>query len=250
MANGRLMGLRAIVTGSSRGIGRSIALEFAEEGARVVVNCDKSRDEAAQVVDMIRSRGGEASLCLADVRSYPDCVKLAGHALKEFGGIDVLVNNAGIVKDSLVHKLSMDDWQEVIAVNLTGVVNCTKAVVDTLKQQRSGRIINISSVVGQIGNIGQASYSASKAGVIGLTKTLARELARDGILVNAIAPGFCDTEMVKRIPDEVRQKILTQIPLRRLGTPEEIARTAVFLASQDASYITGQIVGVNGGLNI
>lgn len=250
MAPRRLNGARAIVTGSSRGIGKCIAIAFAQEGARVVVNCDKSEQEGSEVVDLVKSMGGEASLCLADVRSYPDCVRLAEHSLREFGGIDVLVNNAGITKDSLLHKLELEDWDDVLAVNLTGVLNCTRAVVGTLKQQKSGRIINISSVVGQIGNIGQTSYSASKAGVIGLTKTLARELARDGILVNAIAPGFCDTEMVRRVPEEVLQKIVKQIPLGRLGDPEEIARTAVFLASAEASYITGQIIGVNGGFNI
>lgn len=250
MAPGRLSGSRTIVTGSSRGKGRSIALAFADEGARVGVNCDKSEREGTAVVDLIRSRGGEASLCLADVRSYDDCVRLAGHAMDKLGGIDVLVNNAGITKDSLLHKLDQENWQDVIAVNLTGMLNCTRAVVGTLKQQKSGRIINISSVVGQMGNIGQTSYSASKAGVIGLTKTLARELARDGILVNAIAPGFCDTDMVRRIPEEVMQKIVKQIPLGRLGAPEEIARVAVFLASPEASYITGQVIGVNGGFSI
>lgn len=250
MTIGRLSGVRAIVTGSSRGIGRSIALAFAGEGAKVVINCDKSELEGSAVVDLIRSKGSECSLCVADVRSYQDCVRLAEYTITQFGGIDVLVNNAGIAKDSFLHKLDFEDWHDVIAVNLSGVLNCTRAVVDTLKHQKSGRIINISSVVGQIGNIGQTSYSASKAGVIGLTKTLARELARDGILVNAIAPGFCDTEMVKRIPEEVLQKIVMQIPLGRLGAPDEIANVAVFLASSEASYITGQVIGVNGGLYI
>jgi len=247
---GRLNGVRAIVTGSSRGIGRAIALAFAEEGADVIVNCDKSPHEGEEVVKSIKALGRKSSLCVADVRSYQDCLRLVEHAVKELGGIDVLVNNAGITKDALISKVSNDDWDDVISVNLTGVVNCTRAVVETLRKQHSGRIINISSVVGEMGNIGQTSYAASKAGVIGVTKTLARELARDGVLVNAIAPGFTDTEMVRRIPDEVKEKLLKQIPLRRFGDPREIARAAVFLASPDSTYVTGQILGVNGGLYI
>jgi 3-oxoacyl-[acyl-carrier protein] reductase len=164
------------------------------------------------------------------------------------GRIDILVNNAGITKDSLLSNVEENDWAEVIATNLTGVLNCTKAVSPIMRNHHSGRIINISSVVGEMGNIGQSSYSASKAGVIGLTKTLAKELARDGILVNAIAPGFCNTPMVMRIPEEVREKILKMIPLRRFGEPQEIANVAVFLASRESSYITGQVLGVNGGM--
>jgi len=250
MTSGRLSGTRAIVTGSSRGIGRSIALAFAEEGADVVINCDKSKQEGEEVVKSIKSMGRKASLCIADVRSYPDCIRLVAQAVKDLGGVDILVNNAGITKDALISKVDLGDWDNVISVNLTGVMNCIKAVTDTFKAQHSGKIISISSVVGVMGNIGQTSYAASKAGVIGITKTLAKELARDGILVNAIAPGFCDTEMVRKIPDEVKEKLLKQIPLRRFGDPAEIARTAVFLASKDSSYITGQIIGVNGGLYI
>lgn len=250
MTSGRLANVRAVVTGSSRGIGKSIALAFAEQGADVIVNCDKSEGEAEEVVKAVKGMGRKSSLCLADVRNYQDCVMLVDHTKMELGGVDILVNNAGITKDALLSNVSMDDWADVISVNLTGVMNCTKAVVETMRAQRSGRIINISSVVGEMGNIGQTSYSASKAGVIGLTKTLARELARDGILVNAIAPGFTRTDMLRRIPDEVKEKIIKQIPLRRFGDPEEIAAAAVFLASKDSSYITGQIIGVNGGLYI
>ena len=248
MNSGRLAGLRTIVTGSSRGIGRSIALAFAEEGADVIVNCDRSVQEGEQVVQDIRKLGRASNLCVADVRSYADCVRMAEQAASELGGIDVLVNNAGITKDALVSKVTTEDWNDVISVNLSGVVNCSRAVVETMRKQHSGRIISISSVVGEMGNIGQASYSASKAGVIGMTKTLAKELARDGILVNAIAPGFCQTEMLRSIPEEVKEKIVKQIPLRRFGEPGEIARTAVFLASKDASYITGHVLDVNGGL--
>ena len=250
MTSARLTGVRAIVTGSSRGIGRSIALSFAEEGADIIVNCDQSPHEGEEVVKAIKTIGRKSSLCVADVRKYPDCVRLVEQAQKDLGGVDVLVNNAGITKDALISNIKLEDWTDVISVNLTGVVNCTKAVVEILRGQHSGRIINISSVVGEMGNIGQTSYAASKAGVIGITKTLARELARDGILVNAIAPGFTDTDMVRRIPDEVKEKLLKQIPLRRFGDPHEIARTAVFLASKDASYITGQVIGVNGGYYI
>lgn len=248
MSQGRLAGNRAIVTGSSRGIGRSIALRFAEEGADVVVNCDQSEGEAEEVVKLIRKMGRKSILVLADVRKADDCTRLVDIAVKELGGIDVLVNNAGITKDALLANVSSDDWNDVISVNLTGTMNCCKAAVEHMRKQRGGRIINISSVIGEMGNIGQTTYSASKAGVIGITKTLARELARDGILVNAIAPGFTDTAMVRRIPDEIKDKILKQIPLRRFGDPVEIANVAVFLASKEASYITGQVIGVNGGL--
>lgn len=248
MTTGRLHGCNAVVTGSSRGIGAAIASAFAEEGARVVINCDKSETQAREVVESIHNKNGSSVLCLADVRRYDDCVRLVGTAEKEFGGLDILVNNAGVTKDDFVHKLNLEDWQEVLAVNLTGVLNCTRAASSALRNSKRGVVINISSVVGQMGNIGQSSYTASKAGVIGLTKTLAREFARYGIRVNAIAPGFCDTEMVRRIPKQVLDKILPQIPLNRLGSPRDIASTAVFLASEDARYITGQIISVNGGL--
>jgi 3-oxoacyl-[acyl-carrier protein] reductase len=250
MTQGRLAGARAIVTGSSRGIGRSIAIRFAEEGADVIVNCDRSEREAGEVVEFVRKMGRKSSLVLADVRRYDDCIRLVDHAVKQLGGVDVLVNNAGITKDALLANVSLDDWNDVISVNLTGTANCCRAVVEQMRKQQGGRIINISSVVGEMGNIGQTAYSASKAGVIGITKTLARELARDGILVNAIAPGFTDTAMVRRIPDEVKEKILKQIPLRRFGDPVEIANAAVFLASKETSYITGQVIGINGGLYI
>ena len=250
MAAKRMAGMRTIVTGSSRGIGEAIALEFSDQGAKVIINCHESRDAAEEVAKKITSRGGEAWVCLADVRLMADCVRLTEYAKEKMGGIDVLVNNAGITRDALLDKVNSDDWDSVIATNLTGVMNCTRAVASHMRPQHSGRIINISSVVGEIGNIGQSSYAASKAGVIGLTKTVARELARDGILVNAIAPGFCNTEMVRRIPEEVKEKLLKQVPLRRFGEPQEIANVAVFLASNESSYVTGQVIGVNGGFRI
>jgi len=250
MTTGRLSGMRAIVTGSSRGIGRTIALEFARQGADVVVNCNIAEDEALQVVKEIAALGRKASFCMADVGSYQDAERLVAHAVKELGGVDILVNNAGITKDALLTNLDIEDWTRTISTNLTGVLNCTKAVLPVMKKQHAGRIINIASVVGEMGNIGQSSYSASKAGVIGLTKTFARELARDGILVNAIAPGFCKTAMVERIPEEVKEKILKTIPLRRFGEPQEVANVAVFLASGDSSYMIGQVIGVNGGMHM
>jgi 3-oxoacyl-[acyl-carrier protein] reductase len=250
MSDERLAGIKAIVTGSSRGIGKSIAIAFANHGADVIVNCDESKDQAEEVAGIIKSKGRSCWVCMADVRLPGDCRRLAEFANSKMGRIDVVVNNAGITRDALMQNVQDDDWAGVISTNLTGVMNVTKAVLPMMRAQKSGRVINITSVVGVMGNIGQTSYAASKAGVIGLTKTAARELARDGILVNAIAPGFTNTEMVARIPDDVKEKILKTIPLKRFGEPDEIAKVAVFLASKESSYITGQIVGVNGGLYI
>jgi len=250
MSDERLAGIKAVVTGSSRGIGKSIAIAFADHGADVIVNCDESKDQAEEVAGIIKSKGRSSWVCMADVRLPGDCRRLAEFANSKMGRIDVVVNNAGITRDALMQNVQDDDWAGVISTNLTGVMNVTKAVLPMMRAQKSGRVINITSVVGVMGNIGQTSYAASKAGVIGLTKTAARELARDGILVNAIAPGFTNTEMVARIPDDVKEKILKTIPLRRFGEPDEIAKVAVFLASKESSYITGQIVGVNGGLYI
>jgi len=216
----------------------------------VFVKCKFAAAVALQVVKEIVALGRKSSFCLADVGSYEDAERLVAHAVKEIGGVDILVNNAGITKDDLLVNLKIDDWTRIIRTNLTGVMNCTKAVLPVMKQQQGGRIINIASVVGEQGNIGQSSYSASKAGVIGLTKTFARELARYGIIVNAIAPGFCRTVMVERIPDEVKEKILKTVPMRRFGEITEVAKVAVFLASEDSSYMTGQIVGVNGGMHM
>lgn len=238
----------ALVTGSGRGIGRAIALELAKRGCDVVVNDDKNLQEGIEVVDEIKKIGQRALHIQADV-SYPDQVeKMIETVLDEFGRIDILVNNAGIAMDKKLENMSIEQWDRVIAVNLTGTFNCTKAVIRFMKEQGGGKIINIASVVGEIGNFGQANYAASKGGVIAFTKTVAKEYAKYGVLVNAIAPGFINTKMVEGIPQKVIQKILEQIPLGRLGEPEEVAKLVGFLASDNANYITGQVIRINGGM--
>ena len=246
----RLQGKTAIVTGSSRGIGSAIASLFAKEGASVIVNCHTDAKEGEEVVKSIRDAGGRAETCIADVRKPADVNRLIDSAIGLTGKVDILVNNAGIVHDSMLDNMNIDHWQEVLDTNLTGSFNCSKAVVASMKAQGHGRIINISSVVAEMGNIGQANYAASKGGVIGLTRALALELARHGILVNAIAPGFCSTRMVAAIPENVREKLLARIPLRRFGSPMEIAYAALFLASDECGYVTGHVLSVNGGLHL
>lgn len=246
----RLQGKTAIVTGSSRGIGSAIARLFAKEGAFVIVNCHADAEEGEEVVRSIRDAGGKAETCIADVRIPTDVNRLIDSAIRINGKVDVLVNNAGIVHDSMLENMETDHWREVLDTNLTGSFNCSKAAVPTMKAHGHGRIINISSVVAEMGNIGQANYAASKGGVIGLTRALALELARYGILVNAIAPGFCSTRMVAAIPENVRDKLLAKIPLRRFGNPEEIAYAALFLASDECGYVTGHVLSVNGGLHL
>lgn len=246
----RLQGKTAIVTGSSRGIGSAIASLFAKEGASVIVNCHTGAKEGEEVVKSILDAGGRAEACIADVRKPADVSRLIDSAIRLNGKIDVLVNNAGIVHDSMLENMNTDHWQEVLDTNLTGAFNCSKAAVVSMKAQGHGRIINISSVVAEMGNIGQANYAASKGGVIGLTRALALELARYGILVNAIAPGFCSTRMVAAIPENVREKIIAKIPLRRFGEPTEIAYAALFLASDECGYVTGHVLSVNGGLHL
>jgi len=238
------------VTGSSRGIGSAIASLFAKEGASVIVNCHTDAKEGEEVVKSIRDAGGRAETCIADVRKPADVNRLIDSAIGLTGKVDILVNNAGIVHDSMLDNMNIDHWQEVLDTNLTGSFNCSKAVVASMKAQGHGRIINISSVVAEMGNIGQANYAASKGGVIGLTRALALELARHGILVNAIAPGFCSTRMVAAIPENVREKLLARIPLRRFGSPMEIAYAALFLASDECGYVTGHVLSVNGGLHL
>jgi 3-oxoacyl-(acyl-carrier-protein) reductase len=246
----RLQGKTAIVTGSSRGIGSAIASLFAKEGASVVVNCHTDAKESEAVVKSIRDAGGRAESCIADVRRPADVSRLIDSAIRLGGKVDILVNNAGIVNDSMIEDMNIDHWQEVLDTNLTGAFNCSKAATVSMKAQGSGRIINISSVVAEMGNIGQANYAASKGGVIGLTRALALELARYGILVNAIAPGFCSTRMVAAIPENIREKLLAKIPLRRFGNPTEIAYAALFLASDECGYVTGHVLSVNGGLHL
>ena len=236
----------AIVTGASRGIGKQTALALATEGAKVVVNYARSSGAAEAVVAEITGAGGEAIALQADVSQADQVNNLLRETLAKFGRIDILVNNAGITRDTLLMRMKLEDWQAVINLNLTGVFLCTKAVTKTMLKQRSGRIINIASVAGQMGNPGQANYSAAKAGVIGLTKTVAKELASRGITVNAVAPGFIVTDMTNELKNE---EILKFIPLNRFGQPEEVAGMIRFLAAAPAAaYITGQTFNVDGGM--
>ncbi len=236
----------AVVTGASRGIGKATALELASYGAKVVVNYARSSEAAEATVKEIVTAGGEAIAVQADVSQGEQVDNLIKATLDKFGRIDVLVNNAGITKDTLLLRMKPEQWQAVIDLNLTGVFLCTKAVSKTMLKQRSGRIINIASVAGQMGNPGQANYSAAKAGVIGFTKTVAKELANRGVTVNAVSPGFIATDMTEDLKSD---KIIDFIPLNRYGTPEEVAGTIRFLAADPAAaYITGQVFNVDGGM--
>jgi 3-oxoacyl-[acyl-carrier protein] reductase len=238
----------ALVTGSSRGIGYAIAIEFAKRNIDVVINNHEHPIEGQKVSDEIRDMGRRSLYIQADVSNFQQVEEMIKKITSEFGRIDILVNNAGIKRDKLLEKMDNDQWNSVISVNLTGVFNCTKSVIKYMKMQGGGKIINISSIAGEIGNVGQANYAASKGGVISFTKTVAKEHTRNNILVNAIAPGFIETSMVKTIPEKVMDKILSKILLGRLGKPEEVAKLVCFLASDDANYITGQIININGGL--
>lgn len=244
----KLEGKVAVVTGASRGIGRAIALKLADEGAKVVVNYSGSQAKAEEVVAAIQEAGGEALAVQASVANSDEVTVLMDTAVKTFGSIDILVNNAGITRDNLLMRMKENEWDDVMDTNLKGVFLCTKAVTRQMMKQRAGRIINISSIVGVAGNAGQANYVAAKAGVIGLTKTTAKELASRNILVNAIAPGFIETEMTAELPEELKKGMLSQIPLAKLGQPEDIAKAVIFLASEDANYMTGQTLHIDGGM--
>lgn len=243
-----LTGKTAVVTGGSRGIGRAICIELAKQGANVVVNFSGSEAKAEEVVKEIEALGPKAIAVQANVADSPSVDSLMKQALETFASIDILVNNAGITRDNLLMRMKEQEWDDVIDTNLKGVFLCTKAVTRQMMKQRAGRIINISSIVGVAGNPGQANYVAAKAGVIGLTKTTAQELASRNILVNAIAPGFITTEMTDALPEEIKETMLKQIPLAKLGQPEDIAKAVIFLASDSANYITGQTLHIDGGL--
>lgn len=240
----------AIVTGGARGIGRAIALELAAAGAKVVVNYAGRADKAEETVKLIRQNGGEGVAVQADVSQAGDVERLVQAALDNYGKVDILVNNAGIARDNLLLRMKEADWDAVLNTNLKGVFLCTKAVSRGMLKQRSGVIVNISSVVGISGNAGQANYAAAKAGVIGFTKSMARELAPRGIRVNAIAPGYIATDMTEILTEEVKSEIIKEIPLGHVGNPEDVAKTVVFLASSAASYITGQTLCVDGGMEM
>lgn len=244
----KLAGKTAIITGASRGIGAEIARKFAADGAKVVVNYSGSQEKAEAVVADIEAKGGEAIAVKANVADADSVKAMVDETLKTFGSVDILVNNAGITRDNLMMRMKDDEWDDVININLKGVFICTKAVTRQMMKQRAGRIVNIASIVGVMGNAGQANYVASKAGVIGLTKTTARELASRGITANAVAPGFITTDMTDQLTDEVQKTMLGQIPLNRFGDPEDVAKAALFLASDDASYMTGQTLHLDGGM--
>ena len=240
----------ALITGAGRGIGRAIAIALAKEGAEVVINYNGSEERAKEVKQTIEENGGKASIYKCNVSDFAVCEAMIKDIVKEYGHLDILVNNAGITKDGLIMKMKEEDFDSVLNVNLKGTFNTIRHSARQMLKQRSGKIINISSVSGILGNVGQANYAASKAGVIGLTKTMARELGSRGITVNAIAPGFVDTEMTEVLSEEIRENACKQIILGRFGKPEDIANTAVFLASDKADYITGQVISVDGGMNV
>ncbi len=277
-----LEGKVALVTGGSRGIGQAIALRLAEEGADVAINYQSTREQAEklsklidqmgmidefdrlslkidlmetkehakEVSELIDSMGNHSIICQANVNDFPQVNRMRDEVVKQFGRIDILVNNAGIVRDKSFVKMTPQMWSEVLSVNLDGAFYCTKAVIEGMLERKYGRIVNISSVIGRMGNRGQANYAASKAGLIALSQTLAKEFAGKGITVNAVAPGFIETDMLKSVPKEIMEKILAGIPLGRLGKPSEVAGAVAYLVSEDGNYITGQVIDINGGLYI
>jgi 3-oxoacyl-[acyl-carrier protein] reductase len=243
----RLKNKVALITGAARGIGKEIALVFAQEGANIVV-CDVNRPQIEEARKEIEAQGVQVMGLEADVTNFAEVEGMINKILDKFKRVDILVNNAGITRDGLLLRMSEADWEKVLAVNLKGTFNCIKAASRIMIKQRAGKIINIASIIGIIGNIGQANYSASKAGIIALTKTAARELASRSINVNAVAPGFICTQMTERLPDELKNKMLAQIPLNRFGLPRDVANVCLFLASEEACYLTGQTIVVDGGM--
>lgn len=245
-----LTGKVALVTGAGRGIGRQIALTLAAQNAFVIVNYNGSKDKAEETVSAIKAAGGDAVSYKCNVSDFEECQQMITAIIKEYKHIDILVNNAGITRDGLIMKMSEDDYDAVLDTNLKGTFNTIRHMSRYFLKQKSGRIINISSVSGILGNAGQANYSASKAGVIGLTKAVARELASRGITVNAVAPGFVDTDMTDALSESAKENLISQIPLGRTGKPQDIANAVLFLASDAAGYITGQVLSVDGGMAI
>lgn len=244
----KLSGKVAFVTGASRGIGRAVALRLAADGAKVALNFASNSAKAEAVKAEIEAAGGTAMLMQGDVAKFEVVAELIKKVVNEWGRLDILINNAGITRDNLLIKMSEDDFDRVISTNLKGVFNCTKAVTKLMMKQRGGRIVNMSSVVGLKGNISQANYAAAKAGIIGFTKSAARELASRGVTVNAVAPGFINTDMTAALSEKVKEVLLQEIPAGRMGTPEDVANAVAFLVSDEAAYITGQVLSVDGGM--
>ena len=244
----KLSGKVAFVTGASRGIGRAIALRLAADGAKVALNFSSNVSKAEEVKAQIEAAGGEAMLVQGDVAKFEVVAELIKSVVNTWGRLDILINNAGITRDNLLIKMTEDDFDRVISTNLKGVFNCTKAVTKLMMKQRGGRIVNMSSVVGLKGNISQANYAAAKAGIIGFTKSAARELASRGVTVNAVAPGFIDTDMTAALSEKVKEVMMQEIPAGRMGTPEDVANAVAFLVSDEAAYITGQVLSVDGGM--
>jgi len=243
----KLAGKVALVTGAAQGIGKAVALLLARNGADIVVS-DINLEKAEETAKEVQTLGRKALAIKVNVAAIGDVERMVEAILAQFGKVDILVNNAGIARDKLILRMTEEDWDAVLNINLKGTFNCTKAVVRHMSKQKGGKIVNIASVVGEMGNAGQANYAASKAGVIGFTKTIAREFAQRGINVNAIAPGYIETPMTDALPDKVKEELRRLIPLDRLGKPEDVAEAVLFLVSESGNYITGQVLNVNGGI--